>query len=168
MPNIFIEYVHSLTVKAFDYYSCFISYSTKDDDFARRIHNDLQASGVRCWFAPHDIQGGKKVLHQIEEAIRKYDKLLLILSPDSMNSNWVEQEIINAIQKEQQQQKQVLFPISIVPFEQIKKWKRFDSDSGRDLAREIREYHVPDFSLWRSDQATHKTAFDRLLKDLKQ
>jgi hypothetical protein len=108
------------------------------------------------------------VLHQIEEAIRKYDKLLLILSPDSMNSNWVEQEIINAIQKEQQQQKQVLFPISIVPFEQIKKWKRFDSDSGRDLAREIREYHVPDFSLWRSDQATHKTAFDRLLKDLKQ
>ena len=168
VPDNFIEYARSLTAKAFDYYSCFISYSTKDDDFAKRIHNDLQASGVRCWFAPHDIQGGKKVLHQIEEAIRVYDKLLLILSPDSMNSNWVEQEIINAIKKEQQQQKQVLFPISIVPFEEIKQWKRFDSDTGRDLAREIREYHIPDFSRWGSDQAAYKTAFERLLKDLKQ
>jgi hypothetical protein len=168
VPENFIENIRALTMNPIDFYSCFISYSTKDDDFARRIHNDLQASGVRCWFAPHDIQGGKKVLHQIEEAIRVYDKLLLILSPDSMNSNWVEQEIINAIQKEKQQQKQVLFPISIVPFEQIKKWKRFDSDSGRDLAREIREYHIPDFSRWGSDQAAYKTAFERLLKDLKQ
>jgi len=168
VPDSFITYARSLTANPIDFYSCFISYSTKDDDFARRIHNDLQASGVRCWFAPHDIQGGKKVLHQIEEAIRLYDKLLLILSPDSMNSNWVETEIINAIKKEQQQQKQMLFPISIVPFEQIKKWKRFDSDSGRDLAREIREYHIPDFSLWGSDQSAYKTAFERLLKDLKQ
>lgn len=168
VPDIFIEYVPSLTVMAIDFSSCFISYSTKDDDFASRIHKNLQASGVRCWFAPHDIQGGKKVLHQIEEAIRKYDKLLLILSPDSMNSNWVKEEIINAIQKEQQQRKQVLFPIGIVPFDEIKKWKCFDSDSGRDLAREIREYHIPDFSLWESNPTAYKTAFDRLLKDLKQ
>jgi hypothetical protein len=26
--------------------------------------------GVRCWFAPHDIQGGKTIHEQIDEAIR--------------------------------------------------------------------------------------------------
>jgi hypothetical protein len=51
---------------------------------------------VRCWFAPHDVQGGKKLHEQIDQAIRIYDKLLLILSEDSMNSEWVKTEIANA------------------------------------------------------------------------
>jgi hypothetical protein len=47
---------------------------------------------VRCWFAPHDIQSGKKLHEQIDEAIRLHDKLLLILSPHSMQSEWVKTE----------------------------------------------------------------------------
>ena len=41
-----------------EFYSCFISYSTHDQEFAERLHADLQAKGVRCWFAPHDIKAG--------------------------------------------------------------------------------------------------------------
>jgi uncharacterized protein YjbI with pentapeptide repeats len=96
VPENFITYMRSLTGAAFDFYSCFISYSTKDQDFADRLYADLQAKGVRCWFAPHDIQGGRKVHEEIDEAIRVYDKLLLILSDASMNSNWVKTEIANA------------------------------------------------------------------------
>jgi len=33
----------------------FISYSSKDQAFAERLHADLQNKGVRCWFAPHDL-----------------------------------------------------------------------------------------------------------------
>lgn len=73
-----------------------ISYSTKDQEFADRLYADLQARGVRCWFATHDIQGGRKLHEQIDEAIRTYDKLLLILSEASTNSNWVKTEIANA------------------------------------------------------------------------
>jgi hypothetical protein len=51
---------------------------------------------VRCWFAPHDITGGRKIHEQIDEAIRLHGKLLLILSLDSMKSNWVKTEIANA------------------------------------------------------------------------
>jgi uncharacterized protein YjbI with pentapeptide repeats len=57
----FINYLPSLFGQAIEYYSCFISYSTKDEEFAQRIHADLQNKGVRCWFAPHHIQGGKKI-----------------------------------------------------------------------------------------------------------
>jgi hypothetical protein len=56
----------------------------------------LQANGVRCWFAPHDIQGGRKIHDQIDEAIRLYEKLLLVLSDASMTSVWVKTEIANA------------------------------------------------------------------------
>jgi hypothetical protein len=158
--------MRSLTGAAFDFYSCFISYSSADQMFADRLHADLQAKGVRCWFAPHDIQGGKKIHEQIDEAIKVYDKLLLILSDASMSSNWVKTEIANARAKEDQQKRQMLFPISLVPFDRIKAWTLFDADAGIDSAREIREYFVPDFSDWKNHDSYAK-AFDLLARSLK-
>ena len=102
---------------------------------------------------------------QIDEAIRLYDKLLLILSDCSMNSNWVKTEIANARTKEQQQNRQMLFPITLVPYERVRGWKCFDADIGIDSAREIREYFVPDFANWKDPDA-YRTAFERLLRDL--
>jgi hypothetical protein len=96
LPENFIVYVKSLTGAALEFYSCFISYSTNDQNFADRLHADLQAKGVRCWFASHDIRGGRKIHEQIDEAIRMYDKLLLILSDASMTSEWVNTEISKA------------------------------------------------------------------------
>ena len=52
MPDEFITYMASLVGRAIEFYSCFISYSSKDQDFAERLHADLRAKGVRCWFAP--------------------------------------------------------------------------------------------------------------------
>jgi hypothetical protein len=166
VPENFITYMRSLTVSAFDFYSCFISYSTKDQDFADRLHADLQARGVRCWFAPRDIQGGRKIHEQIDEAIRVYDKLLLILSDGSMNSPWVKTEIANARARETQQKRQMLFPITLVPFDRIHEWKCFDADAGIDTAREIREYYVPDFSRWK-DHDAYTAVLERLVRDLK-
>ena len=73
----------------------FISYSTHDQEFAERLHTDLQAEGVRCWIAPHDIHGGRKIHEQIKEAIRLYDRLLLILSEHSMKSDWVRTAVVS-------------------------------------------------------------------------
>src|SRR5689334_13253943 len=75
VPENFITYMKTLTGAALDFYSCFISYSTHDQGFADRLHADLQAKGIRCWFAPHDVQGGRKLHEQIDEAIRLHDKL---------------------------------------------------------------------------------------------
>ena len=148
-------------------YSCFISYSTKDQAFADRLYADLQAKGVRCWFAPHDIKGGRKIHEQLDEAIRLHDKLLLILSEHSMASDWVGTEIANAREREAREKKQMLFPITIAPFEEVRKWKLFDADRGKDSAREIREYYIPDFSAWERDNGAYQKEFDKLVAALK-
>ena len=151
---------------AVEFYSCFISYSNDDHKFAERLYSDLQNNGVRCWFAPHDIQSGKKIHEQIDGAIRNYDRLLLVLSEHSMASEWVKTEIANARRKEVDQDRQVLFPVRLVDFDAIKRWTCFDADTGKDSAREIREYHLPDFSNWQDDDSYQK-ALKRLVRDLK-
>jgi hypothetical protein len=170
VPEQFITYAQSLVAQPFEFYSCFISYSTLDQEFADRLHADLQAEGVRCWFSPHDVRAGRRLNEQIEEAIRIYDRLLLILSPNSMNSEWVRTEIEKARRREKQEREsgrpgQILFPLRLVSFEIIRDWECFDADTGKDSARDIREYFIPDFSNWKNRDSYQKE-FLRLVRDL--
>ncbi len=100
VPDEFIAYIGAMVGRPIEFYSCFISYSTKDQEFAERLHADLQAKGVRCWFAPEEMKAGRKLHEQIDEAIRLHDKLLLILSEHSMSSEWVGTEILKARKRE--------------------------------------------------------------------
>jgi len=65
-----------------------------------------------------------------------------------------------------QEQRQVLFPIRLASFEAVRDWECLDADRGKDSAREIREYFIPDFSNWK-DYDAYQKAFQRLLRDLK-
>jgi TIR domain len=126
----------------------------------------LQDAGLRVWFAPHDIQGGRKLHEQIDQAIRIYEKLLLVLSTDSIRSRWVEFEIRQARKREVAERRRLLFPVRLVDYEAIKAWKCFDADTAKDLATEIREYYIPDFTAWK-DHDAFEAAIARLLRDLK-
>jgi hypothetical protein len=154
-----------LPYKPLQFHSCFISYSNSDQAFAKRLHTDLQDKGVRCWFAPHDIQGGKKINEQLKRAIREQDKLLLVLSKDSIKSEWVEFEIREGIRCEVREKRRVLFPIRLVDYDALLHWECFDADTKKDLAAEVRAYHIPDFSHW-NDPDAYLQALLRLLRDL--
>jgi len=158
VPENFIQYMSSLTGKAFEYYSCFISYSSKNQDFADRLHADLQNKGVRCWFAPEDMKIGDKIRDRIDQSIIHHDKLLMILSENSINSEWVEDESEVGYEKERQKGKTVLFPI------------RLDSavmDTDKAWAAKLRRSrHIGDFTRWK-DHDSYQKAFDRLMRDLK-
>ncbi len=168
VPDNFIEYMHSLVGTAFEFYSCFISYSGHDQEFADRVYEGLQNNGVRCWFAPHHVQSGKKLHEQIDDAIRLHERLLLILSPNSIKSEWVKTEIAKARKREIREGRRVLFPISLnIPYQQLQDWECFDADTGKDSAREIREYYIPDFTRWK-DHDAFQEEFKKLLRDLKK
>ena len=121
---------------------------------------------MRCWVALHDIQSGRKLHEQIEQAIRTHERLLLILSSHSMKGEWVKTEIAKARQREVHEKRQVLFPVRLVSFEAVRDWECFDADTGKDSAREIRAYFIPDFSNWKNYDA-YQEALRRLLRDLK-
>lgn len=160
VPETFITFMKSLTNQAIDFYSCFISHSSKDQEFAERLFADLQNNSVRCWYAPHHMEIGAPILNEIDSAIRVHDKLLLILSENSVGSRWVEHEVLSATTKEFQQERDIrtLFPI------------RLDDavmDTNVQWARNLKETrHIADFTGWK-DHDRYKVAFDRLLRDLK-
>src|ERR1041385_1620858 len=110
LPELVIEFLPSLLRQPIQHYSCFISFSLRDQPFTDRIHADLQDKGVRCWFAPHDMPIGGKILDEIDAAIRLRDRVLLILSAHSIKSDWVEDEVTKAFEEERKRGQTVLFP----------------------------------------------------------
>lgn len=158
-PEDFITFMKSLVGKPIEFYSCFISYSNKDHEFAERLNVDLQSKGVRCWFAPEDLKIGDKFRTRIEESIRLYDKLMVVLSQNSIQSSWVEEEVEAALEKERQHPgTTVLFPIRLddAVMETEQAW----------AASLRRTRHIGEFNNWKNHDR-YKKAFDRLLRDLK-
>jgi uncharacterized protein YjbI with pentapeptide repeats len=157
LPDRLIDYLPSLFDQAIQYFSCFISYSAKDQDFAERFHADLQNKALRCWFAPHDLRIGDKFLDKIDAAIRLRDKVLLILSEHSIKSDWVEAEVMTAFEEERKREQTVLFPI------------RLDNavmDTNKAWASMLRtQRHIGDFRRWK-DHDGYKGSFERVLRDL--
>ncbi len=141
------------------YYTCFIGYASQDDLFAQRLHADLQDHGVRCWFAPEDMKIGDKIRSRIDKAIHQQEKLLLLLSEHSIASAWVEDEVEAALEKEQRQQQEMLFPVRLDEsmMQTTQAW----------AAKLRRTRHIGDFTCWMESQA-YQRAFERLLRDLKQ
>ena len=112
-PEVAFQNLVSSIPKATDFSSCFISYSSKNQDFAQRLHADLQNKGVRCWFAPEDMKIGDKIRDRIDQSIRIHDKLLLVLSEHSINSDWVEDEVEAAYEKEKNREEASFIPNSV-------------------------------------------------------
>jgi hypothetical protein len=161
-------------VKGLDFYGMkvkrkggvFISYATADQPFADLLAKKLQERDISCWFAPKDMQGGKRMEDQIDHAIENYDRLLVVLSEHSIRSNWVTREIRKAFKFEKQQNRKKLFPIRLVGMGPIQGWQSFYADLVKDLGEEIREYYIPDFSNWQDIEALDKH-IDKLVHDLR-
>lgn len=160
VPEDFITYMHSLTAAGqhIRFYSCFISYSSKDQLFADRLYADLQNKGVRCWLASEDLKIGEKIRIGIDESIRFHDKLLLVLSKYSVESDWVEQEVETALARERAEKRTVLFPIRLD--DTVMKIET----GWPALIRNTR--NIGDFRKWKNPESYNK-ALDRLLRDLK-
>ena len=158
LPDNVIGYLPSLLNTAIQHYSCFISYSSKDQAFVDRLHADLQNKGVRCWFAPHDMRIGARIIDAIDEAIRVRDKVLLILSESAIASDWVEGEVTRALDEERTRNQVVLFPVRLddVVMQTSEGWAR--------LLRGQR--NIGDFTGWK-EQDSYQTSFDRLMRDLR-
>lgn len=75
----------------------FLSYSRSDEEFALRLAKDLRARGVAMWVDQFDIRPSEHWDRAIERAVRNCRGIVVIVSPRSVESNNVADEISFAI-----------------------------------------------------------------------
>ena len=90
--------------------SVFICYSRKDEDFVFQLATSLKRRGVSVWLDQWDIPSGADWNRAIEKALEESTRLLLILSPSSIESDQVQCEWLSAIDE-----KKVVIPILYQP-----------------------------------------------------
>jgi Tol biopolymer transport system component len=87
----------------------FISYSREDADLQRIIIAELRGRGINVWVDVENlIPGSPAWEREVERSLRGAAGLIVLLSPDSNNSEWVRREISFAEQHEKR-----IFPVLI-------------------------------------------------------
>lgn len=89
----------------------FISHSSKDKIFARKLHVDLKNMGADVWIDEGEIKIGESLKTKIYDSLKEIDFLLLLISTNSINSSWVQKELNYIIKREKKENKIVILPI---------------------------------------------------------
>ena len=96
-PEIYGKIHQSLFAEVTDMGYVFISYSSINRESADKIRHIFSRSGVDSWIAPDDIPAGSEYAGVINKAIKNCACLVLLLTKDSMRSQWVAKEVERAI-----------------------------------------------------------------------
>lgn len=100
MPKPGIKFIRSITKRPVQYSSCFISYSSRNQEFADQLYRDLIDAGVSSWLATRSLKGGQDFAREIEQSIPSYERFLVLLSRQSINiSTWVPREVKIALKQ---------------------------------------------------------------------
>ena len=117
----------------------------------------MQAKNVRCWKFDENAKWGEPVWGEIDTAIRHYDKLVVICSRHSLESPPVIREIERALQKEDREHRNVLFPIRIDDY----LFDEWEHPRKADVVSKV----AGDFRGW-NNLAAYSKAFPRFLDAL--
>ena len=77
--------------------SVFISYSRSDSAFVNDLATRLREAGCKVWQDISGLRGGQTWASEIDRAVRDSDALIVVLSPDSSASEWVQKETLLAM-----------------------------------------------------------------------
>lgn len=157
IENILTKIRDLRTTQALQISPLFISYSHGDKEFVDYLDTALTAKGIRFWRDVHDAKAGR-LETQIDLAIRQNPTVLLILSKNSLSSDWVEHEVRHARKLEKELGRDALCPITLDDG-----WK--SSPWPERVMEQVMEYNILDFSGWQ-DASTFDAKFAKLLSGL--
>lgn len=126
----------------------FISYSSKDKPFAIRLRDDLLAKGFHPWLDESELKGGQKWLDEIQKAIDRCHILLVVLTPDSLQSDYVQMEYRQALRKEK-----LVIPLDYLPVPDVPmdlpglQWVNFQASYEVGLYNLLNSLRQADFAL---------------------
>lgn len=73
--------------------SVFLSHNHADKPFVRKLAQDLESHGVRCWLDEAEMKIGDSLIQKIREGIDNVSYFLVVLSPNSIKAPWVVNEL---------------------------------------------------------------------------
>jgi hypothetical protein len=79
--------------------AAFVSYCREDSDFALKLAGDLKTTGANVWLDQLDILPGERWDRAVEEALAKCPSVVVILSPASVSSTNVMDEVSFALEE---------------------------------------------------------------------
>lgn len=91
----------------------FVSYSHDDSDFADRLVAQLVRHRVQVWIDKWELRVGDSLTQRIQSALTDASALLVLLSPSSVKSSWVEREITSGLVRELEERRVVLLPVLV-------------------------------------------------------
>ncbi|MEP7285515.1 MAG: toll/interleukin-1 receptor domain-containing protein [Chloroflexota bacterium] len=105
----------------------FISYSKQDIGFARHLRGLLQDQGFPVWMDETKLVSSEKWWPTIEQNIIACGAFIVIMSPNSRESDWVEREILVA---EDRNHKRPIFPVLLAG----RAWTRLGNVQYEDMS----------------------------------
>jgi len=75
----------------------FISHSHTNEPLAREVTAALQNSGLEVWDDEKEIFPGDNWAEKVAQALREAEAMVVLLTPDALNSNWVQHDIDYAL-----------------------------------------------------------------------
>ena len=76
----------------------FISYSTQNRDYAHKLARRLREERLDVWIDNAEIRSGEEWWQSIVEALNAASAVVVIMTPDSLASQWVKREVMLAEQ----------------------------------------------------------------------
>lgn len=116
--------------------SVFISHSSKDAEFARKLAAGLKNAGIETWLDDYELHIAEDIYEYIGNAILKASHFAIVLSQNSLSSDWVKKEMHAALALEAER-KTIVVPILIddVDIPLFLKAKLYaDFRAGKDFA----------------------------------
>lgn len=95
----------------------FLSYANSDKEFASALSNELERRGLSVWLDKRNLLPGDNWPLEIGKALAKSQAMIVLISPESMRSDKVRQEIEYALGHSSFEHR--VFPVEVRPTHEV-------------------------------------------------
>ncbi|WP_114940145.1 toll/interleukin-1 receptor domain-containing protein [Mucilaginibacter endophyticus] len=130
----------------------FISHSSKDNDFVKRLAHDLLTNDIPVWLDAYELSLGDSLYDKIFTGIKESNYLIVVISEHYNSSIWTSKEFRAILAKEDKDRKKYLIPIKIdkseVPLEIADRlYQNFELEYESSVKNLTRFFKREDFSI---------------------
>ncbi len=89
----------------------FISYSHQDKEFVDQLAMQLVRENVHVWVDRWELSVGDSLIDKVQQAVEGASALLVVLSPESVQSEWCKRELSAGLLRELEEKRVVVMPV---------------------------------------------------------